>query len=66
MENNHYASLNNPDEEQEFEFEQWKLMRALLAQDVNEYLSTMGFNKKDITLQTENYTGKRHKQAEEK
>jgi len=33
---------------------------------LSEYLTTLGFNKRDITLQTENYTGKRHKKADEK
>ncbi|CAD8214986.1 unnamed protein product [Paramecium octaurelia] len=38
----------------------WKLINSVQKEDKKEYLATLGFSVKEITQQTENYTGKRH------
>jgi len=41
--------LGELDAELEFEVELWKIMKALNTADIGDYLSTLGFNKRDIT-----------------
>ncbi|CAD8082703.1 unnamed protein product [Paramecium sonneborni] len=43
----------------------WKLLNSVQKEDKKEYLATLGFSVKEITQQTENYTGKRHSKKDD-